>query len=210
MSPDLVRALQHLAHCDPDMAVARAIAGPLPDRTRTGGLATLMRIVVEQQLSVASADAIWRRLEAAVNPFTHDVFLALPTEHLRPIGLSSQKAAYCTNLARAVADGSLDLVGVEAMADADAIAHLSAVKGIGRWTAEIYLLFALGREDIWPAQDLALQVAVQKIKRLPHRPTFRELDVIAERWRPHRGVAARLLWRTYARLREVERQKAVA
>ncbi len=198
---ELDRVLDALGAADPDLARARALSGPLPDRTRPATLASLTRIVVQQQVSLASADAIWRRFEAAVAPngapFTADAVLALGAADLRAAGLSRPKAAYCRNLAAAVADGELDLAGLAAMDDRAALEALTRVKGIGRWTAEIYMMFAHGRVDLWPAHDVALQVAVQDLKALAERPSWRRMDAIAEPWRPWRGVAARLLWRYY-------------
>lgn len=204
--PQLTKALRHLSRRDPDMARARKMAGPLPDRRRDPGLATLMRIVVEQQLSVASANAIWGRVHAAAQPFTAEAFLALHPELLRTCGLSRPKARYCRELAQATASGQLDFAALDTLDDAGALAHMTRVKGIGRWTAEIYLLFALGRTDIWPAHDLALQAAVAHLKNLPARPTAKEMDALAEPWRPHRGTAARVLWGYYRAIKEQQRQ----
>lgn len=190
-------SLRRLARADADLARAWKLVGGLPNRRREAGFATLMRIIVEQQLSVASANAIWGRVQTAADPFTPERFLALRAPRLKACGLSRPKIDYCRGLARAIADGALDLDGLEAQDDAAAIAALTGVRGVGRWTAEIYLLFALGRPDIWPAQDLALQTAVQHLKALPKRPGHKEMDHLAEPWRPHRGVAARLLWKYY-------------
>jgi DNA-3-methyladenine glycosylase II len=191
------QALAGLAAADADMARAIAAVGPLPARSRPPGLTTLMRVVVDQQLSVASANAIWGRLEARVNPFGAEAFLALDAADAKAVGLSGPKWRYCRNLAQGVADGTLDLAAIDVMPDADSIAALTTIKGIGRWTAEIYLLFALGRPDIWPAHDLALQVSVQHLKGLEARPDWKHMDRVAESWRPWRGTAARVLWRYY-------------
>ena len=192
-----VPGLRRLARADADLARAWELVGGLPDRRREPGFATLMRIIVEQQLSVASANAIWGRVRMAADPFTPERFLALRAPRLKACGLSRPKIDYCRGLARAIADGALDLDGLDALDDVAAIAALTGVRGVGRWTAEIYLLFALGRPDVWPAQDLALQVAVQHLKSLPERPGPRDMDRLAEAWRPHRGTAARLLWKYY-------------
>ncbi len=204
--PHLTKAFRHLSRRDPDMARARKMAGPLPDRRREPGLATLMRIVVEQQLSVASANAIWARVFAAATPFTAEAFLALHPDALRACGLSRPKALYCRELAQAAATGRLDFARLDTLDDASALEHLTQVKGIGRWTAEIYLLFALGRSDIWPAHDLALQAAVAHLKNLPERPSAREMDALAEPWRPHRGTAARMLWGYYRAIKEQQKK----
>jgi DNA-3-methyladenine glycosylase II len=203
--PALAKALRTLSRRDADLARARRLSGPLPDRRRDPGLATLMRIVVEQQLSVASANAIWGRVIGAADPFTADAFLALQDGHLRTLGLSRPKALYCRELAAAVRDGRLDFVALDSMDDEAALAHLTAIKGIGRWTAEIYLLFALGRPDVWPAHDLALQAAVADLKGLDARPDWKAMDKLAEPWRPYRGTAARLLWRYYAAIKQQKR-----
>ena len=194
---ELRQTLDALGRADPDLARARAVAGPLPDRSRPADFKSLVRIMVQQQLSIASADAIWRRLEAAVEPFTAANLLAAEDGALGRAGLSRPKQAYCRNLAAALVDDSLDLDGLTGLDDAAALQALTAIKGIGRWTAEIYLMFCLGRVDIWPAHDVALQVAVQRLKGLDRRPSWREMDVIAEPWRPWRGVATRLMWRYY-------------
>ena len=199
---DTAKALRALARRDPDLKRAIALCGPLPDRTRDGGLATLMRIIVEQQLSVASAKAIWGRVLAACEPFTADRFLKLREPRLRKCGLSGPKIRYCRELARATVDGSLDFAALESLPEAEAMEMLLAVKGIGRWTAEIYLMFALGRPDLWPAGDVALQAAVHHLKGLDARPDHKQMDAIAEAWRPYRTTAARLMWRYYAVIRQ--------
>ncbi len=198
----LARTLDALGRADPDLARARARAGPLPDRSRPPGFESLVHIMVQQQLSIASADAIWRRLRAAVEPFTAARLAATPDAALAAAGLSRPKQTYCRNLARAVVGDSLDLAGLADLDDRAAFEALVAIKGIGRWTAEIYLLFCLGRPDMWPAHDVALQVAVHDLKDLDGRPSWREMDRIAEPWRPWRGTAARLLWRYYRVLKD--------
>jgi DNA-3-methyladenine glycosylase II len=198
----VLKPLRRLAKADADLGRAWRLVGALPDRRRPPGFATLMNVVVSQQLSVASANAIFGRLQAAAQPFTPERFLALRRPRLQACGLSRPKIDYCRAVARALADGALDLDRVAALPDAEAVAEMVQVRGIGRWTAEIYLLFALGRPDVWPAQDLALQVALQRLKRLPDRPGMRDMDALAEPWRPHRGVAARLLWSYYRVSRE--------
>ncbi len=198
----LRKAVRVLSQRDPDLARARAEGGPLPDRGRPGGLATLLHILVQQQVSIASADAIWRRLSALLE--APDAGALDPRRVLEQTdaalcgaGLSRPKAAYCRHMAEAVASGRLDLHGLAELDDAAAFEALVAVKGIGRWTAEIYLLFSLNRRDVWPAHDVALQVAVERLKRLEARPTVKQMDAIAENWAPWRGVAAQILWRYY-------------
>lgn len=192
----LVLALDALVH-DPAIARGLAAAGRPALRQRPPGFPTLLRIVLGQQLSVASAAAIWARLEAMVDPLTPERLLALAPEGHRAIGLSRQKSAFALAIAAAVAEGRLDLDRVAALEDEAAVDALTAVRGIGRWTAEIYLLFALGRPDVWPAGDLALAEAGRRLLDLPARPdpkTFRELGA---RWAPWRGAVAHLLWHYY-------------
>lgn len=149
-------------------------------------------------MSLASANAAFTRLLAlAASPLTPARFLELDDAQLKGAGFSRQKTAYGRHLARAIVDGELGLEAFGAMEDAVVKAELLRVKGIGAWTADIYLLRALRRPDAWPAKDLALMIAAQKVKRLPARPTPVELEAIAEPWRPHRAVAARLLWHYY-------------
>lgn len=198
---ELQAAMAALFDADPDLRRAREVAGALPDRSRRPGLKSLMMLIVEQQVSVASARAIWARVDAGTKPFSAQRFLDHDEDALRGFGLSRPKMVYCRALAQAVAEGDLPLRRLAAMSDEEAMAALTAVKGIGRWTAEVYLLFALQRPDIFPAGDLALQAAAQDLKGLPERPGERELVAMAEAWRPHRGVAARLLWRYYGVVR---------
>jgi DNA-3-methyladenine glycosylase II len=193
----LKRGLAALSATDETLAAAIAATGPLPVRSRDPGFATLLNVIMGQQVSTASASAIWVRLDAAVDPMTPANLLRVHPRRLRTIGLSRQKALYARELAKAVERGEPDLDSLAAMPDEEAIAALMQVKGIGRWTAEIYLLFALGRPDVMPADDLALQVAAQRIRKLEARPTARELRAIAETWRPWRSVAARVLWHYY-------------
>ncbi|HYM33164.1 MAG TPA: DNA-3-methyladenine glycosylase [Candidatus Cybelea sp.] len=194
---ELKRALRALARADEDLARAIRVAGPLPDRSRPPGFQTLLRSICFQQLSIASAGAIWQRLEARVSPLDPQGLLALDEDALRGLGLSRPKARYALALAESIVGGSLDLDMLHAMDDEAAIAALCQVKGVGRWTAEIYLLFALGRSDTFPADDLALQVAAQHVKKLRKRPDGTKMRKLAEAWSPHRGVAARLLWHYY-------------
>ncbi|MET4701495.1 DNA-3-methyladenine glycosylase II [Constrictibacter sp. MBR-5] len=192
--------LAALSAADPDMGRAAAEAGEPAFELREPGFPTLLRAIVAQQVSAASARAIWARLEAALHPVSAEGFLALDEEAVRGLGFSRPKLAYARGLAEAVASGACDLDALADLPDDAALAELVRLKGIGRWTAEVYLLFALGRPDVWPAQDLALAVAAQKIKNLPSRPTFAEMDALAEAWRPWRSVAAILLWHYYRKM----------
>ncbi len=197
----LGRVIAQLTAGDRDLERVVRLVGPLPDRSRPPGFAALLQILCEQQLSVASAAAIWKRVAAAVEPLGPETFLALPEERLRALGLSRSKVIYGRALAEAVAAGRFDLDGLSALDDEAAMAALTAIKGIGRWTAEIYLLFTLGRNDIWPADDLALQAAMHHLKGLRQRPGRAEMVALAEGWRPHRGTAARLLWAYYRQIK---------
>ena len=166
-------------------------------RRREPGFATLLRAIVGQQLSVASAASIWARVEAGLDPLGPEAFLAASDETLRAMGLSGQKIRYGRSLSELVASGSLDLHALADIEDEPAIEQLVQIKGIGRWTAEVYLLFALGRSDAFPADDLALMIAAQRMKRLEGRPNRKAMVALAEPWRPWRGAVAHLLWQFY-------------
>jgi DNA-3-methyladenine glycosylase II len=193
----LIEGVHYLARVDPDLAGVFIRLGPPPLWTRTPGFPTLLRIILEQQVSLASAQATFDRLLAAASPLAPEHFLTLDTAQLKAIGFSRQKASYGRSLAQALVDGSLDLAGLARQDEATVRAELTKIKGIGPWTANIYLLIGLGRPDIWPSGDLALAVAAQRLKRLPARPTPAELESLAQVWRPWRAVAARLLWHDY-------------
>lgn len=186
-----------LAAADPDIAEAYARCGLPPVRGSEPGFAGLIRMIAGQQVSVQSARAIIERLEARADPLTAEVFLTLGEDDLRAVGFSRPKMAYGRLLAEAIAGGGLDVDGLAALDDDAAIAALTAVKGIGRWTAEIYLLFALRRPDVWPVGDLALCVAAQHLKKLAQRPDAKAMAALGEAWRPHRSAAARFLWHLY-------------
>ena len=195
--PSFGRALADLGHWDPDIEAVVATHGPPPMWAREPGFATLVHIILEQQVSLASAKAAFDRLRAAVEVLTPAVFLDLDVETLRRIGFSRQKTRYCRNVADAITEGGLDLDGLERLPDDQARTALVAITGIGRWTADIYLLMALRRPDVWPAGDLALAIAAQRVKRLASRPSTLELEALGEPWKPWRAVAARVLWHHY-------------
>jgi DNA-3-methyladenine glycosylase II len=186
---------------EPAFATILERAGPPRFRRRRNGFATLLHIILEQQVSIDAAAAMFRRLNQECRPLGPAGFLALDEATLRRCGFSRQKASYGRGLAAAVADGSLDFPRLAATGDEDALATLVALKGIGRWSAEIYLIFALGRDDIWPAADLGLQLGVAAELGLPARPGERELREIGERWRPWRSVASCLFWQSYLHAR---------
>ena len=186
-----------LARRDSALAEAHAVTPPLEWRHRPGGFAGLVRMIVEQQVSVASAEAVWRRLNEGMGAVTPDLVLAHDAEALRGMGLSRQKAAYAHGLARAQLDGTIDFEGLSALDDAEAIAALVALKGVGLWTAEVYLMMCEGRLDVFPGGDIALQEAIRWADGADARPDQKAAYSRAEVWRPYRGVAAHLLWAWY-------------
>lgn len=193
----LHRSIDALARLEPAFARAFKRVGYPEPRTSDPGYITLLRAIVGQQVSIAAARSIWNKLDAAVGGAADPVkLLATSDETLRTAGLSRQKVAYARSLAELVASGELDLHKLP-KDDEEAIAHLIDVKGIGRWSAEIYLLFAEGRPDVWPAGDLAVQVEIGRIMGLEGRPTEKALRELAEPWRPHRGAAAIFAWHHY-------------
>jgi DNA-3-methyladenine glycosylase II len=189
--------MEALAAADPDIAAAYARCGLPPERGSEPGFPGLIRMIAGQQVSVQSARAIIGRLEARVDPLTAAEFLKATDDDLRAVGFSRPKMTYGRILAEAIAGGGLDLNGLRALDDEAAIAALTAVKGIGRWTAEIYLLFALKRPDVLPVGDLALCIAAQHLKKLEARPGPKAMAALGEAWRPHRSAAARFLWHLY-------------
>lgn len=194
----LKAALDRLAERDPDIAAAMPRIGYPAPRIRDPGFATLLNIVVAQQISTKAAAAIWGRLQTAAGPvLSADSLLALTDADFRAVGFSVRKVDYVRDLARAVAEGRLNLEALATCEEAELVARIAALRGFGRWSAEIYGLFALGRVDIFPADDLALQVAAMRLKRLPARPNAKALRELAEAWRPLRGAAAVFLWHYY-------------
>lgn len=189
--------LDALAAVEPAFAAALARVGYPAPRLRDRGYATLLRTILGQQVSVASANAIWRKLDEAVGDAADPARIAAAgDETLRAAGLSRQKAAYARSLADEVTSGRLDFSALPAD-DEDAIAALVRVKGIGRWSAEIYLLFAEGRPDIWPAGDLAVQIEVGRILGHDARPSEKMVRQLADAWRPYRSAAAVFTWHHY-------------
>jgi DNA-3-methyladenine glycosylase II len=178
--------------------------GPPPLWAREPGFDTLIYIILEQQVSLASARAAYLRLKEHVSEITPENFLSLDDASLRVIGFSRQKTAYGRILAQAVQTGSLDLPSLVDMTDDEVRAELMKLKGIGRWTSDIYLMEALLRPDIWPTGDLALAIAVQQVKNTPTVPRPPDLEALGELYRPWRSVAARLFWHHY--LSRVERK----
>jgi len=193
---DLNAGLDALAAREPAFAAALARVGYPAPRIRARGYATLLRTIVGQQVSVKAADAVWRKLEALGDPTDPAVVAALDDDMLRACGFSRQKTGYARSLAEEVTSGRLDLDDLPADDEA-AIAQLVRVKGIGRWSAEVYLLFAEGRPDIWPAGDLAVQIETGRILGHPERPSEKLTRELAEPWRPYRGAAAIFTWHHY-------------
>ncbi len=194
---DLKRGIRALRRACPDMRRVHDITGDPPLRRYAPGFEGLSRIVVGQQLSIASAEAIWTRTRVTVAPFDATTLLMLDDESLQAAGLSRGKIRTLRALAERIASGRLAVETLAAANEADAHAALTDVPGIGPWTADIFLMFCAGRADAWAPGDLALQVAAQWLLVLDDRPRADELTAIAERWRPHRATAARLLWAYY-------------
>lgn len=164
---------------------------------REEGFHTLIHIILEQQVSLASAKAAYDRLIAAAAPLTPERFMQLNDIELKTIGFSRQKIAYSRNIANSILQGDLDLTALRTMDDGSVRSKLMKIKGIGIWTADIYLLMVLRRPDVWPRGDVALTVAMQRVKGLVNRPSVEEMDSISHNWMPWRAVAARLLWHYY-------------
>ncbi|PTQ11460.1 DNA glycosylase [Sphingomonas oleivorans] len=199
LSAEQIRhGMDALAGIEPAFARGLERIGYPAPRIRPRGHETLLRTIIGQQVSVASANAIFARLQAAIGPELDPAAIAAaPDELLRGAGLSRQKIAYVKSLGEEIASGTLDLTHLPEN-DEEAIAALVRIKGIGRWSAEIYLLFAEGRGDVWPAGDLAVQIETGRILGLEERPSERQTRALAEGWRPHRGTAAIFTWHHYA------------
>lgn len=193
----LRKSMDALVTLEPAFGKRMAEIGYPPPRIRDRGYATLLRTIIGQQVSVASADAVWRKLaETLGDPEDPTRLIAADNDALRGAGLSRQKQGYARSLAELVVSGALDLDKLPDD-DEEAIAALVEVKGIGRWSAEVYLLFAEGRPDIWPAGDLAVQIEIGRILGREDRPSEQEIRADAEAWRPHRGTAAIFAWHSY-------------
>ena len=193
----LAQAARELAARDRLLANIHATYGDPPLWRRATGFRTLVHIILEQQVSLSSAKSMLLRLEREIQPFTPERFLELGETHLRGLGVTRQKSSYLLHLSESVVNGRLSLRGLSRLSDDQALVLLTGIKGIGLWSANIYLLMAMRRADIWPAGDLALAVAVKELKGLATKPTAEELELVAQRWRPYRAVAARMLWQYY-------------
>jgi DNA-3-methyladenine glycosylase II len=196
-SKTLLEAAHHLAARDETLARILATYGPPPMWRRATGFSTLVHIILEQQVSLKSAKAMLLRLQATIDPFTPEQFVHLGENHFRQIGVTRQKSAYLLHLSNSILNGDLSFAKLSKMTDDEARLRLTRIKGIGLWSADVYLLMAMRRADIWPAGDLALAVAAKDVLRLHERPAPLELEKIAEKWRPYRAVAARMLWQHY-------------
>jgi DNA-3-methyladenine glycosylase II len=193
----LKSGIDTVARIEPAIARAVKLAGYPEPRLRERGYQTLLRTIVGQQVSVAAASSMWRKLEALLGEeMAAETLLAQEFDALRACGLSRQKQGYARSLCELVTTGELDLHSLPAD-DEEAIELLTKIKGIGRWSAEIYLLFAEGRPDIWPAGDLAVQAGLGRILALPERPSEKATRALAEPWSPHRGAVAILTWHCY-------------
>jgi DNA-3-methyladenine glycosylase II len=190
-------ALEALSVRDPDVAQAFKGCGLPPVRSQEPGFDGLMRMIISQQVSVQSARAILARLIGQVDEITPENILALDDEGMKAAGLSRPKQRYARGLAADVLNGRLNLGRLPDLPDDEVIEQLIQVKGIGRWTCEVYLLFALQRQDVMPAADLALQEGMRLIKGLDARPSPKEMYTLSEDWRPYRSAAARFLWHYY-------------
>lgn len=195
---DVRQGLEALLRLDPRLAPIAVDAGPLPLRLREPGFAGLAHIIVSQMVSRASAEAIWRRMLPADGPLTAEGYALLHDDAWREFGLSRAKAETLSRIAEAVASGGLDLSGLCLKSPGEALGELTALKGVGPWTAEVYLMFCGGHADVFPAGDVALQNAVGTAFGLVARPSAKALALLAEGWSPWRSVAARLFWAYYA------------
>lgn len=193
----LDEGVRYLTGIEPSFAAVISKFGMPPLWRRPPGFATLILIILEQQVSLQSARAAFDRLQAKMGKITIDGFLRLNDSELKAVGFSRQKAGYCRELALRIRDNTLDLEHLEYLDTADVIASLSRIKGIGQWTARSYLIMALGRPDIWPCGDLALRKAYSALNRLPEVVHDTLMTTVAEKWKPWRAVAARILWHYY-------------
>lgn len=201
---ELATARESLARRDPALARAHAQTPVFEWRIREAGFVGLFRMIVEQQVSVASAASVWARLQGGLGTITPANLLAHDLDSLRGMGLSRQKATYGHGMARSQIEGTIDLEHLSTLDDVAAVEALVALKGVGLWTAEAYLLLCEGRTDVFPGGDVALQEAIRWVDRTEIRPDTQQAYARAERWRPHRGVAAHLLWAWYTGVKKGE------
>lgn len=193
----LAEDVDALCKRDKDLGTIVAAFGIPPLWNRSPGFATMIHIILEQQVSLASALHCFKKLETALGVVTPEAFLTLDDNQLKTIGFSRQKTRYGRILAEVILSGELDFEALASLSDDEVRARLTAVTGIGDWTANIYQLMVLLRPDVWPRGDLALAIALREVKQLPHRPGHEEQLAIAENWRPYRAAAVRILWHHY-------------
>jgi len=193
----IATGVTYLTRIDTDLNRVVSKLGPPPLWAREPGFGTLVHIILEQQVSLTSARAVYDKLTTAAKILTPTRFLDFSNLELRGFGFSRQKADYCRGLARVISEGRLELQSLKNLSDQEIRSRLIEIKGIGPWTADIYLLMALGRSDIWPIGNLALASAMQQVKGLPTLPDQDSMDTIASPWKPWRAVAARILWHYY-------------
>ena len=190
----LKRHIDALAKVDPDVGLAvKEVGYPLP-RVRPAGFETFLSVIVSQQISVGAARAIFARVAEAMGEMSAQALLECGAETLRAAGLSSRKVEYAVGMAEMIVAGNFEPNDLEEMDDETAISEIVAVRGFGRWSAEIYLMFSLGRSDVFPADDLALQVALQRLKKMEERPTAKEARALTEHWSPRRSAGSLFLW----------------
>ncbi len=193
----IASGMSALAGVDEDVARALDAIGPPPPRLRPQGFETFLSTIVSQQISKAAAAVIMGRVVKLLPAVSPQALLSVEDQLLRTAGLSLRKVEYAKGLAEAVVSGRFDIDGLAAMSDAEAIAAITALRGFGRWSAEIYLMFSLQRQDIFPADDLALQVALGRLKQLPNKPTAKAARDLIEHWSPWRSVGSLFLWHYY-------------
>ncbi len=193
----LAQAARELAARDETLAGILMTYGAPPMWRRATGFPTLVHIILEQQVSLKSAKAMLLRLQSAIDPFTPEQFVQLGDAYLRRLGVTRQKSSYLLHLSESIMNGQFSFRRLAALDNHEAQLYLTQIKGVGSWSADVYLLMAMRRADIWPAGDLALAVAAKELLGLEKRPTPEELEQIAEKWRPYRAVAARMLWQHY-------------
>lgn len=195
---DELRAFRaELVRLDPALAIANAAVADFAWRSRPANFSGLLHLIAEQQVSIASAAAIWKRIEEGLGEVTAGAVIAAGEERMRELGMSKPKARYAVALAQAEKEGRVDFAALAHKDDNDAVTALTALLGIGRWTAEAFLIGAYGRTDFFPAADIALQEAARMVDGLEHRPSEKELYARSERWKPYRALAAQILWGYY-------------
>lgn len=204
LTAQMVAAREALAQLDPRLDAVHRATPPMTWRLRTGGFEGLLRMIVEQQVSVAAAASIWRRVCEGLGEISPERVLSLEVEELRSFGLSGQKARYAHEIGRAHTDGRINFNHLERLDDAEALVALTAIKGVGRWTAETFLMFCEGRMDVFPAGDVALQEAWRWADRQDTRLKERDFYAVSARWQPYRSVAAQMLWSWYGAVKRGE------